>query len=77
VQFLDQAKETQDKLARLTRESRAKDFENPFKRMSFDTQGEMDAVMGTLEDNGFVKELAQQAQRFAEDVEKLRRSESA
>ena len=71
---LDRAKATQDKIVSLTRDSRAKDYENPFKRMSFDNQEEMDAVMGRLEDNGFVKQIVDEAEEFGLMVEKVKNS---
>jgi hypothetical protein len=44
--WLDRALDTQRKIARLTRESREKDYGNPFRRITFDNEAEMEAVLG-------------------------------
>jgi len=49
--------------------TRRKDHENPFRRATYRSQQEMDAAVGSLEDNGFVKLVASQT------VENLRRLE--
>jgi hypothetical protein len=36
--------------------ARAKDYENPFKKMVYDTNEEMNQVIGKLEDNSFIKQ---------------------
>jgi NDP-sugar pyrophosphorylase family protein len=41
-------------------QSRAKDYINPFRKMSYNNQEEMDAVVGKLEDNSFIKKQRQE-----------------
>lgn len=36
--------------------ARAKDYDNPFKKMVYDTNEEMNQVIGKLEDNSFINE---------------------
>ena len=36
--------------------SRAKDYTNPFRKMVYDTTEEMNAVIGKLEENSFIKQ---------------------
>jgi len=38
--------------------SREKDYENPFRQMTYDSKEEMNVVVGKLEDNGFIKQTA-------------------
>ena len=36
--------------------TRAKDYSNPFRKMVYANEAEMNAVVGDLKDNGFIKE---------------------
>lgn len=54
-------------------QSRAKDYRNPYRKLVYDTQQEMDKVMGKLEDNSFIKEQQQALQQFTQQVNLLRR----
>ncbi len=37
------------------RESRAKDYENPFRKMIYETDDEMNKIVGRINDNSFIK----------------------
>ena len=65
---LDQAVATQHYIAEQTYLSRKKDDENPFRRASYDNDRQMAAVLGAAEDNSFVKQMRQEAGRFADLV---------
>ena len=52
--------------------TRKKDFESPFRRMVYETDEEMAAVLGTIEDNSFVKETREATQRFIARVAAIR-----
>ncbi len=71
VEALDLARMTQFEIAKRTRDSRARDHVNPFRSVTYDSQAEMDAVLGTLEDNAFVQQTAREAEEFARRVEHL------
>jgi hypothetical protein len=43
-------------ITRGIRTSRAKDYKNPFRRMLYDTDTEMEQVIGPLEDNSFIQQ---------------------
>ncbi len=64
VPYLDRAAETQRRIAALTRESRGKDYENPFKRMSFESSAEQEAVMGKLDDDPLIRLIEQETLEF-------------
>lgn len=44
--------------------SREKDYSNPFRKMVYDTNEEMDRVLGKLEDNSFIKEENERLELF-------------
>jgi hypothetical protein len=69
IEALEQARATQFEIARRTRDSRARDHVNPFRSLTYDSQAEMEAVLGTLEDNAFVQQTAHEAEDFARRVE--------
>ncbi|MEN9549992.1 MAG: hypothetical protein RIR12_2583 [Bacteroidota bacterium] len=56
--------------------SRARDFENPFRKMVYSSQKEMESVLGTLKENNFInlqkKELAAFKQNIVQGLEILR-----
>ena len=54
---------TKEWMTRNIFESRAKDYSNPFRKMVYDTEKEMEKVVGKLTDNVFIKE--QQAENLA------------
>jgi carbonic anhydrase/acetyltransferase-like protein (isoleucine patch superfamily) len=63
--LLDEAVTTQNEIAERTYTSRAKDFENPFKQLTFDSPAEMREVMGSAEDNSFIKQVREESRHFA------------
>jgi hypothetical protein len=54
-QLLQQAADTKEWMCKGIYDSRAKDYSNPFKKMVYDTNEEMDTVVGRLEDNSFIQ----------------------
>jgi hypothetical protein len=70
IESLDEASEIAELIAMRTYESRKKDYENPFRQMSYEDQTDLEAVIGSAEDNSFVTlqrdatdELIQRIQR--------------
>ncbi|RYF91833.1 MAG: DUF4954 family protein [Chitinophagaceae bacterium] len=58
--LLQQAVVTRTWMSQGIYEARAKDYSNPFRKMVYETNGEMNVVMGKLEDNSFIQDqLAQ------------------
>ena len=53
--------------------SRQKDYEDPFRQTTFRNAAEKKAVVGTAQDNSFIKQTRKQTQEFAEQVESVRR----
>ena len=45
------------------RESRRKDYENPFRNITFESDEERDAVVGAFEENEFIVEARRDSER--------------
>jgi hypothetical protein len=52
-------------------ESRAKDYANPFRKMLYNSEEEMNAVLGSFEDNSFIEAEAKSHDRFIRLAEQL------
>ncbi|WP_118193669.1 DUF4954 family protein [Albibacterium indicum] len=48
--------------------SRKKDYTNPFRKMMYDTQEELDEVLGRFEDNSFIKDQKSELKTFTKKV---------
>ncbi len=55
-QLLQQALDTKEWMCKGIYDSRAKDYSNPFRKMIYDTNQEMNKVIGSLEDNSFIQQ---------------------
>ena len=55
-QLLQQALDTKGWMCKNIFDSRAKDYSSPFRKMVYDTNEEMNKVMGRLEDNSFIQQ---------------------
>lgn len=62
---------TQTWMVKNSYESRAKDYTNSFRTMVYDTQEEMNAVIGKLEDNSFIKEEKLRLKFFVSKVNEI------
>ncbi len=69
--FLERSAETMQKLADGAHASREKDYRNPFRKMLYENESEMEAVMGRLEDNDFVNMLREEAAAYREQTGRL------
>jgi hypothetical protein len=54
-QLIQQALATREWMVKGIHESRAKDYQNPFRRMLYDNRKQMETVTGRLDDNSFIK----------------------
>lgn len=70
--ILDDAFRIQELIEKNTYESRIKDYTNKYRRITFDTKEEMEAVIGTIEDNNFINIIRKETKDFKERIEKLR-----
>lgn len=52
-------------------QSREKDYQNPYRKMSYESAAEMDAVIGKLEDNGFIQQTVSELKMYKKKVKEL------
>ena len=71
-QALDEAPATQEYVREQVYLTRKKDYDDPFRRITFADEAEMRAVVGTAEDNSFVKQVREDTEAFAELVDSVR-----
>jgi hypothetical protein len=69
---LDQCLEIRRWMTEQVYETRAKDFNDPFRSVTYRNQAEMEQVVGRIEDNFFVKHAADEFKSFEKTIEKLR-----
>ncbi len=70
-ELLKNAKETKEKLTRNIYESRKKDYTNPFRKMLYDTELEMDQVIGSFKDNEFILEQNKENKLFQRNADAM------
>ncbi len=52
-------------------DSRTKDYTNPFRKMTYETEAEMEAVTGKLSDNSFIKQQQLELKTMKAAVQKI------
>lgn len=70
---LDEAVKIQQYICDQTYNSRKKDYDNPFRKMVYSTIEEMEAVIGTIEDNSFVKQVRKETATFVDLIERAKK----
>ncbi|OIR13090.1 hypothetical protein GALL_54740 [mine drainage metagenome] len=71
--FLDKALATKEWMTKSIYQSREKDYSNPYRKMIYDTQEEMDKVVGKLADNSFIAQQKEDAVAFKKEVASVKR----
>jgi hypothetical protein len=54
-------------------DSRAKDYTNPYRMMVYESIGEMNEVVGKLEENSFIKQQIAELQAFKKEIQLLKK----
>ncbi len=72
AESLDLAVQIQNEVAEQVYLTRRKDFDSPFRRMVYRSDEEMATVLGSAEDNSFVRQVRQETAEFAERAEQLK-----
>ena len=70
---LDEASEIQMLIKELVYESRKKDFENPFKQLTFRNQEEMESVVGHVDENEFIQLINRETRLFKQKIKSLKK----
>lgn len=68
---LDQALATREWMTKAIFDSRAKDYHNDFRKMVYSSPKEMEKVVGSLNDNNFIKSQAEEFQIFKKHITSL------
>jgi len=69
--LMRQAIATRDWMTKEIYTTREKDYSNPFRKMVYESTEEMDAVIGRLEDNSFIKQENEAAKKYRKETEKV------
>ena len=69
--LLEQALATKRWMTNGTAESRAKDYSNPFRLMVYDTEKEMEKVIGAFKDNAFIKQMNADMTSFEKRIKQV------
>jgi hypothetical protein len=70
---LDEYLRIQEYVCEQVYRTRKKDFENPFRQVTFRNAAEMAAVFGNVDDDPFVRQVAQETQSVRQFIETQRR----
>lgn len=68
LQLLQQSLATKEWMVKGIYESRAKDYASPFRQMVYETQKEMEKVIGKLKDNTFIQQQQQELAEYKKRV---------
>ena len=69
--LIQQALDTREWMVKGVFESRAKDYQNPFRKMVYDNRKQMDAVVGKLDENGFIKKKIAEMKDYREKTKAI------
>lgn len=69
--LLQQALDTKEWMCKGIFDSRAKDYNSPYRKMVYDTNKEMNNVMGRLEDNSFIQQQLRELEEMKKQVTAL------
>ena len=72
-QLLQQALATREWMCKGIYDSRAKDYSNPFRKMVYDNNEEMNKVIGRIEDNAFIQQQTGQLDELKKQVKAVAR----
>jgi hypothetical protein len=71
VTYIRQTIATKEWMVKNISDSRAKDYNNPFRKMVYDTVEEMNKVMGKFSDNSFILQETKLLQSFKEKMNRM------
>lgn len=69
--LLQQSLKTKTWMCKAIYESRVKDYHNPFRKMVYENQEEMNAVIGKIEDNHFIQDQLKELETFKKTIKVL------
>ncbi len=72
-EIINNAIATKEWITQSIYDSRAKDYENPYRAMVYDNPQEMESVVGKLEDNTFINHQLEELETFKTDMKALKK----
>jgi hypothetical protein len=69
--LLKQALATREWMVKNIIDSRTKDYQNAFRMMVYDTEAEMEKVIGRLSDNSFINQQQKELKEFTQNINRL------
>ena len=69
--LLQQSVYTKEWMVKGIHDSRAKDYTNPFRKMVYETAEEMNAVVGKLESNSFIRQELSELNKYKKKIQSL------
>jgi hypothetical protein len=73
LELLEQALTTREWMVKGIYDSRAKDYSNPFRQMVYESEKEMEKVIGKLKDNSFINQQQEELELFRHKIASLRK----
>ena len=70
AQWMNDSVVTMEWITAQIKRSREKDYKNPFRQLAYESEKEMNAVIGSLEDNSFIKQTAEDLEKYKLQVNK-------
>ena len=70
-ELLQQSIATREWMVQGIRESRAKDYENPFRKMVYENDATMEKVVGKLSENAFIKQEQKGLEDYKKEISQL------
>lgn len=71
LSWCSEIKQTKQWMVDSVESSRKKDYTNPFRKMMYDTQEELDEVLGKFEDNSFIKTQKTELKAFIKRIDEF------
>jgi hypothetical protein len=71
IQLIKKALATHEWMTLAIFESRAKDYKNPFRKMVYETEKEMEKVLGKLSENSFIRQQQTELDEFRKKIDDL------
>ncbi len=72
LQWLDEATELKEMMVDAIYRSREKDYTNPFRKMMYENEREMNIVLGKLEENSFIKQQEEELSDFIKRIHTIK-----
>ena len=72
-QLLQHSIDTREWMVKGIRQSRAKDYENPFRKMVYENTATMEKVVGKLSENSFIKQEQKTFEAYKKEIAQVSR----